>query len=208
LNTGTGPSNKVAAKMVDACDGTSAALAFAGSRLPFTPTVGKTHYFLVDSTNPADFYKSASVVFNYPSAGVRNDTDVKLVGKPGNGVADSFVGNYDATKVHFAVQLNKVEAACDVSGYTVSVVGHAEAVVKYTNGGNFAPDAALTVSGGTQGSFAFISKVNPGAGFVEIVGTKAGCKLVGVALPSAISTNTYPLIADTVTHVVANTSAL
>lgn len=207
-NSGTDPANKVTAKMVDACDATtSAATAYTGTRVKFMPSNGNNHYFLIDPTDPANFFKSASVVFNYPLAGIRNDTDVKIVAKPGIGSAsDSFGANYDATKVHFMVQLNKVAAACDVSGYTVSVVGHPEAVVQYSNGGNFTPDGALTTSAGTQGAFAFISKVNPGTGLVDIVGTKTGCKLVGITFPVAITTNKYPLIADTVTYLVANTS--
>jgi hypothetical protein len=206
-NSGSDPSGKVTVKMVDACDGTTASQAYAGARLKFFPTNGSNHYFLIDSTNPADFYKSASVVYNFPLAGIRNDTDVKLFAKPGTGGAsDSFGANYDATKAHFVVQLNKVEATCDAGGFTVSVVGHAEAVVQYSNGGVFTPDGALTTSAGTQGAFAFISKVNPGAGLVDIVGTKTGCKLVGPAFPVAISTNKYPLIADTVTYLVGNTS--
>jgi hypothetical protein len=206
-NSGTDPSGKVTVKMVDSCSGTTASQAYTGARLKFTPTDGTDHYFLFDSTNAADFYKSASVVYNFPLAGIRGDTDVKLFAKPGTGGAtDSFGANYDATKAHFVVQINKLAAACDAGGFTVSVVGHAEAVVQYSNGANFAPDGALTTSVGTQGAFAFISKVAPGAGLVDIVGTKTGCKLVGPAFPVAISTNKYPLIADTVTYVVGNTS--
>jgi hypothetical protein len=206
-NSGTDPSGKVTVKMVDTCSGTSASQAYAGTRLRFTPTDVTNHYFLVDSTNAADFYKSASVVYNFPLAGIRGDTDVKILAKPGVGsAADSFGANYDATKAHFVVQLNKLEPTCDAGGFTVSVVGHAEAVVQYSNGGNFLPDGALTTSAGTQGAFAFISKVNPGTGLVDIVGTKTGCKLVGPAFPVAISTNKYPLIADTVTYLVGNTS--
>ena len=204
-NSGADPSNKVTVKMVDACDGTTASQAYAGTRLKFTPADGSNHYFLVDSTNTADFYKSASVVYNFTLAGVRNDTDVKVFAKPGGSVADSFGANYDATKAHFVVQLNKVEATCDAGGFTVSVVGHPEAVVQYSNGGGFTPDGSLTMSAGNQGAFAFISKVDAGTGLVDIVGTKTGCKLVGV-LPATISTNKYPLIADTVTYLVGNTS--
>jgi hypothetical protein len=206
-NSGTDPSGKVTVKMVDACSGTTPSQAYAGTRLKFTPTDGTNHYFLFDSTNAADFYKSASVVYNFPLAGIRGDTDVKLFAKPGSGGAtDSFGANYDATKAHFVVQINKLAAACDAGGFTVSVVGHAEAVVHYSNGANFATDLALTASMGMQGAFAFISKVDPGTGLVDIVGTKTGCKLVGPAFPVAISTNKYPLIADTVTYVVGNTS--
>jgi hypothetical protein len=130
---------------------------------------------------------------------------MKIVAKPGGGAPDVFGANYDATKAHFVVQLNKVAATCDASGYTVSVVGHPEAVVQYTNGG-FAVDPALTVSAGDRGAFAYISKVNVGAGLVDIVGTKTGCKLTGLAFPASITTNKYPLVADTATYLVANTA--
>ena len=62
------------------------------------------------------------------------------------------------------------------------------------------------MSAGDRGGSAFISNVTPGTGLVEFTGVKAGCKLVGLALPSALSPNKYPLIADTVTRVVMNTS--
>jgi len=203
----TAADNKVTVQMVDACQGTSAAQTYTGTRLRFEPTDLTNHYFLVTSTNPADFYKSASVVWNYGLAGVRNDTDMKVVAKPGvGGAADVFGTNYDATKAHFVVQLNKVAATCDVSGFTVSVVGHPEAIVQYTNGGTLAVDPALTASAGDRGAFAYISKVNVGAGLVDIVGTKTGCKLTGLAFPASITTNKYPLVADTATYLVANTA--
>jgi hypothetical protein len=199
--------NKVTVQLVDTCQGTGAAQAYTGTRLRFEPTDNTNHYFLVTSTNPADFYKSASVVWNFGLAGVRSDTDMKIVAKPGvGGATDIFGANYDATKAHFVVQLNRLAATCDVSGYTVSVVGHPEAVVQYTNGGSFAVDPALTMSAGDRGAFAYISKVNVGSGLVDIVGTKPGCKLVGVAFPAPITTNKYPLVADTATYLVMNTA--
>lgn len=162
----TAPANKVTVQMVDACQGTSSALPYTGTRLRFEPTDGSNHYFLVTSTDPTEFYKSASVVWNYPLAGIRNDTDMKLVAKPGvGGAADVFGSNYDATKAHFVVQLNQV-GTCETGGYTVSVVGHPEAVVQYSNGGTIAVDPALTMSVGQRGSFAFVSKVDVAAGLV------------------------------------------
>lgn len=203
--SGLAPDNKVTIQMVDNCQGTTAAAAYTGTRIEFSPTNLNNHYFLVTSTNPAEFYKAATVVYNYPIPGISGDIDFKIMPKPGGTNPDPFGTNYDATKAHFVVQVNFAEATCDASGFTVSVPGHAEAMVQYTS--NFLTvDPTLTSTVGTRGSYAIISKVNAGAGLIDIVGTKTGCKLVGIAFPVPITTNKYPLIADTVTSLVLNTS--
>lgn len=207
VNSTADASNKATIQLVDTCQGTSAALPYTGTRLRVTPTTGADHYLLVAPTNPADFYKSASLVYNF-AAGTRSDTDVTLVAKTGVGSAPaSFDATYNAAKVHFLLQLNKVETTCDAGGFVVTVVGHPEAVIQYGSASSsLTPDPALTMSVGDRGTTAFISNVTPGAGLVEFTGTKTGCKLVGLALPSALSPNKHPLIADTVTRLVMNTS--
>lgn len=203
----TAPENKVTVQMVDECQGTTAGLAYSGPRLRFEPTDKANHYFLATSTNPADFYPSASVIYNYPIAGVRNDTDIKLVPRAGRDSAPDLYGSsFDPTKVHFVVQLTQLDLSCDTSGYTVSVTGHPEANVEYTAGGNFNVVPGQTVSGGVRASYAFVSKVNAGTGTVEIVGTKPGCKLASNVLPIPITSNKYPLVAGTVTYLIAVTA--
>jgi len=201
-NSGTDPSGKTSIQLVDACQGTSAPLPYAGSRVRFTPTTGVNHYLLVTSTNPADFYKSASVVYNFPP-GVRTDTDVSVFAKTTMG---SFDATYNAAKAHFYLVINRAEPTCDASGFVVTIPAHPEAVVQYADSGSFNPNLALTASAGDRGANVFISNVTPGTGLVEFAGAKAGCKLTGVAFPVPLSANKYPLVADTVTRAVMNTS--
>jgi hypothetical protein len=206
VNSTADPSGKATIQLVDACQGTSAALPYTGTRVRFTPTNNENHYLLVTSTNPADFYKSASIVYNFPP-GVRTDADVSLIAKTGIGSAPaSFDATYDAAKAHFLLQINKLEATCDASGYVVTVTGHPEAVVQYGNSGSLSPNPALTASVGDRGATVFISNLTPGTGLVEFVGAKTGCKLVGIMAPLPVISNKYPLVADTVTRVVMNTS--
>lgn len=206
VNSTADPSGKATIQLVDTCQGTSAALPYTGTRVRFTPTNNENHYLLVTSTNPADFYKSASIVYNFPP-GVRTDADVSLIAKTGIGSAPaSFDATYNATKAHFLLTINRVETTCDGNGWVVTIPGHPEAVVQYADSGSLSPNPALTASAGDRGANVFISNVTPGTGLVEFVGAKTGCKLVGIAPPVPIITNKYPLVADTVTRAVMNTS--
>lgn len=138
---------------------------------------------------------------------MRTDADVALIAKTGVGSAPaSFDATYDAAKAHFLLTINRVEATCDGNGWVVTVPGHPEAVVQYANSGSLSPNPALTASAGDRGANVFISNLTPGTGLVEFAGAKTGCKLVGIATPAPIFTNKYPLVADTATRAVMNTS--
>ncbi len=199
-----GPLDTVTVRMVDECQGTSAPVVYPGgatSSIRFRPTVGAKHYFVIDPMDPTKFYKAASEAWNYPDPRVTNDVRQNIVPKPGSGVPDVFGANYDAAKAHFVVRLLRFDSACEVSGYTLSVAGHPEAVIQYGLGGGYEIDSTATATSGTRQSFAFISKVDPDVNLVEIVGTKPGCKLFSglLRLPVQIYLNRFPLLADTVT---------
>ncbi|MFO0666805.1 MAG: hypothetical protein U0174_22835 [Polyangiaceae bacterium] len=105
-------------------------------------------------------------------------------------VDDSVLAGYNAQKAHLVVSINAASGNCTKAGNTVSVPGHAEAVVTYINNdGSDAGGASMVASG-----LAWITNINPGATVTPVITAAGGCKV-----NTTYTTGAVRLEADTVT---------
>ncbi len=195
-------------QLVDACQGALPPTRVDTELVRLRPTDGKEFYFLVTPLAPTEnYYPSASELWVYPYPDMRGDLLIALIPKGavadpqvnGSPIPDAFKGVYDASKVHFVLDIRE-NAPCLVGGHRPVVVGHPEARLRYTNG-SFEVDPELAETPPNPQGFVFVSGVNPGPEPVEFAGTNGGCKLAPPQLFVPVNTGKYPLVAGTVTGV-------